>query len=240
MVSVVERAASSGVGEVIYLGDCFQYLIGMSKFWTNRVVTVLEAWQRARSSGMRIGIVEGNRDFFLDAPELAAKIDWSARQHEFASGGRRYRLVHGDLVNRRDLQYRFWSSVSKSAVARLWARLLPRSAAVAIVRRMEAHLAETNRKFRYTKPIADLERSARKAWAEGIGTVFWGHFHTPWRCSDGDHEALIIPAWLETRSSVMVDGDGRWALVDDRFEPAKPVADNHAETGYLGPERRFS
>jgi UDP-2,3-diacylglucosamine hydrolase len=164
---------------------------------------------------MVIGIVEGNRDFFLDAPDLAAEIDWSARVREFDSAGHRYRLVHGDLVNRRDFQYRFWSTISKSRVARVWAGLLPRSAAVSIVRRMEAHLAKTNRKFRYAKPIADLEKSAAEAWADGVGTVFWGHFHTPWMCSDGDHQALIIPAWLENRSSVLVRDDGGWSLVDD-------------------------
>jgi len=230
MISLVERAVSFGVGEIIYLGDCFQYLIGMSKFWTRGVVNVLEAWQRARSAGILIGIVEGNRDFFLDAPDLAAKIDWSARMYEFESGGRRYRLVHGDLVNRRDFQYRFWSSISKSGVARLWARLLPRAAAVAIVRRMEAHLATTNRKFRYAKPIADLKKCGAEAWAEGVGTLFWGHFHTPWSYGDGDHEAMIIPAWLETRASVLVDGSGEWSLVDSDLEPTSLIIDDDSIT----------
>lgn len=231
MTALVERAGASGVGELIYLGDAFQYLIGMSKFWTTGVYRVLECWRRARSAGMVIGIVEGNRDFFLDAPDLAAEIDWSARVREFDTGGRRYRLVHGDLVNRRDFQYRFWSTVSKSRVARVWAGLLPRSAAVAIVRRMEAHLATTNRKFRYTKPIADLERSAAEAWADGVGTVFWGHFHSPWMCSDGDREALIIPAWLENRSSVLVRADGGWTLVDDSLQEKQLIIDDEAVAG---------
>ncbi|MDX2437805.1 MAG: metallophosphoesterase family protein [Acidobacteriota bacterium] len=228
MTSLVERAAASGVGEIIYLGDGFQYLIGMSKFWTTGFREVLAAWRRARSAGVAIGIVEGNRDFFLDAPELATEIDWSARLYDFQSGDRRYRLVHGDLVNRRDLQNRFWSRISKASVARLWAHLLPRAAAVAIVRRMEAHLAMTNRKFRYAKPLADLEKSAYRAWAEGIGTLFWGHFHTPWMCRDGDHEALIIPAWLESRTSVLVDAGGGWSLVDDDFERTSLVLDDDA------------
>ena len=240
MISLVDRAVAGGAGEIIYLGDCFQYLIGMSKFWTTSVVAVLAAWQRARASGTAIGIIEGNRDFFLDAPELAAEIDWSTRVYDFESGDRRYRLVHGDLVNRRDLQYRFWSSISKSAVARLWAHLLPRPAAVAIVRRMEAHLANTNRKFRYTKPIADLERSAEEAWAEGVGTLFWGHFHTPWRYGDGAHEALIIPAWLESRSSVMVDGKSGWSLVDDNLEPRVLVDDRDRKADPTATESRSS
>ena len=171
-----------------------------------------------RRQGVHIVVIEGNRDFFLDEPELAAEIDWSGRCYEFAAGDRRFRLDHGDLVNPRDFQYHFWSKVSKSAIARIWARLLPRSLAVAIVRHMEAHLAKTNRKFRYTKPIEDLRRSASSAWAEGIDVLFLGHFHSPWECREGDRLAMIIPAWLETRTEVLVHPDGAWHFVDLTLE----------------------
>ena len=88
------------------------------------------------------------------------------------------------------------------------------SLAVTIVRRMEAHLATTNRRFRYKKPILDLKKAARSTWAEGVDILFWGHFHTTWEVRDGEHLALIIPAWLETRQSVLVGTDGRWRYVD--------------------------
>ncbi len=220
MIALIRSAVAAGCGEIVYLGDGFQYLIGMSKFWTAPVREVVAAWRELRrTEGTRVAIVEGNRDFFLDAPELAAEIDWSGRRLEFTSGGIRFRLDHGDLVNRRDLRYRFWSRLSKSTPARIWARLLPQSVAVAIVRTMEARLAETNRKFRYTKPLHDLRRSARSAWDAGIDVVFWGHFHSTWRTTEGDREALIIPAWLECRTAVLVDGDGGWRLVDQQLCP---------------------
>jgi UDP-2,3-diacylglucosamine pyrophosphatase LpxH len=221
MSSLVRRASAEGVDEVIYLGDAFQYLIGMSKFWTTALREVMESWREVRRQGLRIVVIEGNRDFFLDEPDLASEIDWSGRCFEFVSGDRRYRLDHGDLVNRRDLQYRFWSKLSKSALARIWARLLPRSLAIAIVRHMEAHLAKTNRKFRYTKPIKDLRRSASLAWADGVDVLFWGHFHTLWGCREGDHLAMIVPAWLETRTCVLVHPDGAWHCVDSELEKSE-------------------
>jgi UDP-2,3-diacylglucosamine hydrolase len=210
MSALVRRAASQGVGEVIYLGDAFQYLIGMSKFWTPSVSKVMDAWREVRRRGLRVVIIEGNRDFFLDERDLATEIDWGGRVYEFTCGDLRYRLDHGDLVNRRDFQYRFWSTVSKSTIARIWARLLPRPVAVAIVRRMEARLATTNRKFRYTKPVADLRRTASKAWSDGVDVLFWGHFHTFWEHREGNHLAMIVPAWLETRTAVLVERDGAW------------------------------
>ena len=163
MCTLVRRAAATGVEEVIYLGDAFQYLIGMSKFWTTGLRDVMRTWREVRQHGVRILVVEGNRDFFLDEPELAKEIDWSGRLYTFQAGDNRFLLDHGDLVNPRDFQYRFWSRISKSAVARVWARFLPRSLAVAIVRHMEAHLATTNQKFRYEKPVEDLKRCAESA-----------------------------------------------------------------------------
>jgi len=219
MSLLVHRAAGEGVGEIIYLGDAFQYLIGMSKFWTTSLREVMDAWRDVRASGVRIIVVEGNRDFFLDEDEIAREIDWGGRRYEFSQGSVRYRLDHGDLVNPRDFQYRFWAWVSKCAPARLWARWLPKSMAVAIVRHMEAHLATTNKKFRYTKPISDLKRAAERAWHEGIDVLFWGHFHSTWEWKRDNRLALIIPAWLETRRSVLVDPDGSWTYVDSGLKP---------------------
>ena len=235
MTALLERAAAEDVGEVIYLGDAFQYLIGMTKFWTTSVFEVRDVWRRLRAAGITVGIVEGNRDFFLDARDLADEVDWSARKFSFKSGGKTYLLDHGDHVNPRDFQYRFWSTVSKSQVARLWAHLLPRPIAVGIVRYMEAHLAKTNRKFRYTRPIADLRRYAEVAWGRGVDIVFWGHFHTPWRCRNGSgNEALIVPAWLENRTSILVEPDGRWDLVDDSLKSTDLKLDELSE-----PERNM-
>ena len=217
------KAQDLGVTEIIYLGDGFQYLIGMSKFWTAGVVEVMEIWRRLRENGVRIGVVEGNRDFFLDAPELAAELDWSGLEYEFSAGSRRFRLVHGDKVNLRDLQYRFWSRVSKSWPARVWARLLPRPVAVGIVRTMEARLAETNRRFRYKKPLVSLRRAAVDAWSNGIDVLLWGHFHTNWEYSRDEKAAIILPAWLDTGKSALVDARGAAVMVEKNLTPCGPV-----------------
>ncbi len=50
MVSMLLNARDSGVTEIIYLGDGFQYLIGMSKFWTAGVIEVIETWRLLRRS----------------------------------------------------------------------------------------------------------------------------------------------------------------------------------------------
>lgn len=224
MSSMLLKAQDLGVTEIIYLGDGFQYLIGMSKFWTRHVRTVMGVWRELRQNGVKIGVVEGNRDFFLDAPELAAELDWSGLSYDFQAGTRKFRLIHGDKVNPRDFQYRFWSWVSKSAPARVWARLLPRPVAVWIVRTMEARLAETNRRFRYYKPVESLRSAARSAWADDVDVLFWGHFHTMWRFTWDDREAFILPDWLATGKAVLVDERGAAVLVEKNLTPCGPLS----------------
>ena len=229
MAALVGRAVDAGFGELIYLGDAFQYLIGMAKFWTSAVRLVLAEWDRARRRGVRVLLIEGNRDFFLDEPELAAHVDWTGRRYQFEAGARSFRVVHGDRVNLRDLQYRFWSAVSKSRPARLWARLLPASLAVAIVSHMEARLAATNRKYRYRKPVRDLQRAASEAWADGVDVLLWGHFHTTWACHDADRLALVVPAWMETRGCLAVAEDGSWSWRSAALDPQPLPAGSETE-----------
>lgn len=223
MISMLLKAGDSGVTEIIYLGDGFQYLIGMSKFWTVGVVEVIAAWRRLRRAGVRIGIIEGNRDFFLDAPDLRAEVDWVGLEIDFIAGSRRFRLVHGDKVNLRDFQYRFWSRISKSWTARVWAGLLPRALAVGIVRTMEARLAETNRRFRYKKPLASLRSAAESAWNEGVDVLLWGHFHTQWVHSRDDRTAIILPAWLDTGKAVLIGSEGESVMVEKNLTPCGPL-----------------
>jgi len=221
MVAMLVRAESDGIGEILYLGDTFQYLIGMSKFWTASIEEVLEAWDGFRSRGGTIRLIEGNRDFFLDEMDLDCRIDQSAIFIDFTAGDVTFRLVHGDKVNQRDWQYLFWSRLSKCMPARLWARWLPRRLAVAIVRKMEAHLAQTNRKFRYEKPVEALRGEAETAFQRGVDVQLFGHFHTLWTFSDGEKMAMVIPAWLETRQALIVEEAGRWYGVDENLRPVK-------------------
>jgi len=219
MVEMLTRCVPAGITEVIYLGDSFKYLIGMAKFWTRSVAEVITAWDEIRAAGVKVRLIEGNRDFFLDEAELASRIDSSHLQIDFEQCGRRYRLVHGDKVNQRDFQYLFWSAFSKAFFSRLFARWLPRRLALRIVQSMEQHMATTNKKFRYTKPEAALKREADKAFADGVDVLLWGHFHTLWRYDVAASTAMVVPAWLEHRLALLLQDDGNWIFVNPDLEP---------------------
>jgi UDP-2,3-diacylglucosamine hydrolase len=207
-LAMVERLQSRTPGEVVFLGDVFRALVGFARFWDASVRRGLEALSELRRSGSRVVLVEGNRDFFLDASALDPYRDFAATVHSFTAGGRRFLLEHGDLLNRRDRSYRFWRTVSKSGPARVWARMLPRRLAQRIVFGTESRLKETNFSYRRELPVADLERAAHRHFAAGVDVVLWGHFHRPWSLREGAREAHVVPGWIETGTVVWIGDTG--------------------------------
>ena len=212
--AALARVRSRGAGEAVFLGDLFRTLVGFERFWDAGVRAGLEELAGLRRHGVRVVLIEGNRDFFLDASELGPYRDAAVQAHSFSAGGRRFLLEHGDLVNSRDRQYRFWRTLSKSSTARLWARLLPGFLAKRIVHGTESRLSQTNFSYRRELPEEDLVRAARRHFAAGVDVVFWGHFHREWRLRDGGREAAVVPGWMETGTIVWVEDDGRWGLED--------------------------
>ncbi|MGE5236884.1 MAG: UDP-2,3-diacylglucosamine diphosphatase [Acidobacteriota bacterium] len=217
-LGLCRQLAERQVDEVVFLGDLFRTLVGYARFWDDTVRAGLGALAMLREGGRRIVMVEGNRDFFLDSADLDPYRDASGVAHSFASGGRRFLLEHGDLVNRGDRQYRMWRSISKSGTARLWARLLPRRLASRLVRGTEERLAQTNFAYRRVLPVADLEARARRYFDAGVDVVLWGHFHRPWRFATAAGEAFAVPAWEDTGTVVWIDGEGGMT-----FEPTFPA-----------------
>lgn len=197
-----------GARELVFLGDVFKALVGFSRFWDEPVREGLALLAETRRAGVRVVMVEGNRDFYLDVPELAPFRDTAGLVHSFVAGGRRFLCEHGDTVNRRDHLYLFWRRVSKSPLARLSARLLPRRLAQRIVHSTEAQLAQTNFAHRRSMPERFLEQAALQHFAAGVDVLLWGHFHRSWRLDSGRREAIVLPAWLDSRAVAWVDALG--------------------------------
>jgi UDP-2,3-diacylglucosamine pyrophosphatase LpxH len=206
---VIGELAEAGVGEVVFLGDLFRTLVGFPRFWGAEVRCGLGELGRLRRAGVRIVLVEGNRDFFLDRHELDPFRDACGISHSFAAGGRRFLLEHGDLINASDFRYRAWRALSKSAPARVWAKLLPHRLAGRIVSRTEQRLSRTNFSYRKTLPEEALTRAARRHFAAGVHEVMWGHFHEPFVVTERGCVARVVPGWLAFGTVMLVHPDGR-------------------------------
>jgi UDP-2,3-diacylglucosamine hydrolase len=199
--------------EIHLLGDIFRYLIGDPKFSHPVLDRFVEEVRHARSDGVRVVYVEGNRDFFLRGSYLQKEFDAVVPEASFREGGKSFLLVHGDGINERDWPYRFWKAVSKNPISRFVMRLIPGKAANAIASAMERRLRDTNFKHKSQLPVEMIRGFAERRLSEGFDVVLLGHFHEAWECEVGRGRVAIVPPFLEERRWVEVDASGQMRVV---------------------------
>jgi UDP-2,3-diacylglucosamine hydrolase len=199
LVEQIHGVAEQGCERLILLGDIFHIWVAKKRFETPEVRAVMAAVQEARRRGVRVEYVEGNRDFFVGTGPYAACFDRVALEVSFEAAGCRYLAVHGDGLNDRDTQYRWWRWLSKSLPVRLAMRLVPTRLAQRLVHSTEAKLAQTNFKHKRQVPEAVLRAYGEKRLAEGYDALLLGHFHEPhrWRVPGG--EVRLLDAWFRSR-----------------------------------------
>lgn len=190
---------NQGCTHLILLGDLFHVWVGDAKYETDEVRQVLIAVDRLRECGVRVEYVEGNRDFFIANSQYAERFDRVGPEVSFESGEKRFLAVHGDGLNDRDYQYRFWRRLSKSWPSRFLMHSLPGPVARRTVAVTESGLARTNFKHKAVIPEDVIRSYAGKRHAEGFDVVIMGHFHEERRWQMDSGEVWLVDAWFRSR-----------------------------------------
>ncbi|MCU1347682.1 MAG: hypothetical protein JWO56_712 [Acidobacteria bacterium] len=190
----------------LYLnGDLFHYLIAHPKFFTPSVEKVFTKFREVRDGGVAIHYVEGNRDFFLKGSFAEQSVTDVGLEYAFTAGDKRYLIVHGDMINDRDLPYRFWRFASKNALSRLGLELIPKRTAKKFVDSVEARLASSNFKHKSRLPAELMEAYGRKRSGDGYTDVVFGHFHQKLVMPTTGATVTILPPWYETGEAMVID-----------------------------------
>lgn len=192
---------------LVLLGDLFQGWVGFRRFETPQIAAVAAALRRLRGQGVRVDYVEGNRDFFLARGPYADCFDAVVHEVAFTAGGVRFLAVHGDGLDERDRQYRFWRRASKSALSRLVISKTPRALARRLVWKTEARLARTNLEHKRRIPKEALVRYAGRRLAAGHDVLLLGHFHEEHRWPVAGGLLWLLPAWFDSRRPVWLPED---------------------------------
>jgi UDP-2,3-diacylglucosamine hydrolase len=200
----------------LYLnGDLFHYLIADPKFYTSSVEHVFARFRALRDSGMAIHYVEGNRDFFLHGSFAEEAVTDVALEFAVTAGDRKYLIVHGDMINDRDIPYRFWRWASKNAISKFALKFIPKKVARGFVDKIESRLSDSNFKHKYQLPIERMEAYGRTRGAEGFTHVVFGHFHEK-LVLEGPTTVTVLPAWYETGEAMAIDpvsGSFEWVTI---------------------------
>ena len=190
----------------LYLnGDLFHYLIAHPKFYTSSVDKVMAKFREVRDGGIAIHYVEGNRDFFLKGSFVENAVSDIGMEYPIEAGKRKYLIVHGDMINDRDWQYRFWRRASKNPVSKLGLNLIPKKTARKFVDDVERRLAKSNFKHKSVLPLDLMKRYGVKRAKEGFTDVVFGHFHEKLVMEAGGGTVTVLPPWYETGEAMRID-----------------------------------
>ena len=192
--------------QALYLnGDVFHYLIAHPTFRTAAVDRVFRKFAEVRDGGIPVHYVEGNRDFFIKGSFVEQFVSDIAFEFAVPAGPRKYLIVHGDMINDRDWQYRFWRRASKNPVTKLGVNLVPKGIAHSFVDSVEARLSRSNFKHKYTLPLELMKKYGDRRGLEGYTDVVFGHFHEKLVMPGERATVTVLPAWYETGEAMRID-----------------------------------
>ena len=212
-LEALERVAARGATEISLLGDIFHYFIAHPKFETPAILRFLRKVEELRESRVPVTYIEGNREFFLRGSYVEDRFRDVCDEQIFVQGGRRFLLTHGDLLNEKDLPYRFWRFLSKNPVSRASIAFFPKKTGNRFVWKVEARLYRSNFKHKKQLPVEMIRRFARRRIAEGVDVILLGHFHKSWAEEIGPGRVEILPAFVEEKRWMEIADDGSTSLV---------------------------
>ncbi len=212
-LTLAEKAASEKI-PLFLLGDIFDLWFGAPGLTFRFQKPVIERLRELRRGGLRLYYVEGNRDFYLKKHHEGSTFHVvSDGEMDAAIGPRRVLLSHGDTVNRADLAYRFWKTLSKNRLAYGALSLMPSSLVLPVADRLEKKLRKTNRRLRKSFPEKEVRDFALRMFAaSGVDFLILGHFHAERiiRFAQGQETKtlVVLPSWKEEWRYFYLAGEG--------------------------------
>lgn len=185
--------------DLVLLGDILDLWIGLPGHGTETGQCLLD-WCRRERPRRRLGLVEGNHEFYVGASHPECFGFWSPR--EWREGGLLF--AHGDLANRRDWGYRLLRLATKNPLARLFFSHAP--GRVALARKIKRSLGEAGRLREKHLPEEAVRAYADRWFARGVRRLFLAHFHREYRYQDGEGRlCLLVPPWQGTGKLLRYD-----------------------------------
>jgi len=191
--------------DLIFLGDIFDLWVALPRYETGIHRNFL-SWCREQKKHRTVGFLEGNHEYYL-ASQRAEAFTWCSNDAWWQDdAGTLY--VHGDQINRKDRNYLLFKKLSKNSIARYILRSLPFGPKIADS--LKAGLKKTNQQARLQIPWDEIKFFADNRFAEGVDTIFMGHFHQEYCCANQESKNLyLLPDWLGTQKVALFEKNPR-------------------------------
>ena len=198
---------------LVILGDLFELWLGSNNLMADYHREVLGEIAALKKRGVETIYTAGNRDFIFDEGLKEIFTSFYDCSHEFEYGGRRVHVVHGDLVNRRDYQYRIWRRVSRNPLVMKSFRFIPDSLSARLAGKIEIMMRRTNLPHKKRFPREECEDYARSCFRSSADYVILGHFHREYEWSpEAGKKLFSLPDWGSTGQTLLLNHDGKMLL----------------------------
>ena len=176
LAALIECCRQEGA-DLYLLGDVFETWLGKRQLQLSTYDAEIALFESATSTGVRVILVPGNRDFLLDESFCAATGVLLGRDSiELVSAGGRLLLSHGDLFSTSDVAYQRLRRLLRSPFFRFLTGILPTIALAALARRLRRHSRAAVLAKNPTTLAPDVDRVGELI-DEGFDQVVCGHFH---------------------------------------------------------------
>ena len=217
-------ARAGDAGTVVLLGDLFSLWLGLDRWTGPHHRAVLDACADLRREGVRVVLVEGNRELWA-APWEGRAFDVVTRRWEARTGdGRRWTFVHGDLLDREDRVNLLFQAIVRSRVTRALFRALPAGVAPRVGRRLERALRRRCPRRREAPAEERLGAWARALARTGADAAAIGHLHLERHrepAGAGEADLWLVPDWRARRRHLRILPSGE-ARYEDGGPPPPP------------------
>jgi UDP-2,3-diacylglucosamine hydrolase len=181
--------------DLIFLGDIFDLWIAMPRYEED-IHDQFSAWCRNQKTIRAIGFLEGNHEFYL-ADEKPETFTWCPK-NACRRDNTGVLFVHGDQINRKDKIYLGFKKLTKNKITKFILRTLP--CGPSLIGSLQGGLNRIDNKNRGYLPEEEIEKFAESRFAEGVDTIFAGHFHREYRYRNYESKELyVLPDWLSTQ-----------------------------------------
>jgi UDP-2,3-diacylglucosamine hydrolase len=204
---------------VYILGDLFEYWVGDDAGLRDYAAETA-ALRSLSDSGVRIGLMHGNRDFMVGRRfAAAAGVELLRDPLRVEIEGVPTLLSHGDVFCTDDIPYQRWRSFSRNKLAQSIFRLMPESARRGFGGSFRSR-SEQMKTQKVAKTIVDVNDGAiRQAFKRhGVPRMIHGHTHRPAEHAhdiDGSARLRIVLAdWRPGRMEYLACDTRGWRRLD--------------------------
>jgi UDP-2,3-diacylglucosamine hydrolase len=200
------KAISEEVTHLYIVGDLFDFWYEYKKVIPKKYFEFLHILKSISERGVEIHYLAGNHDFYLGRffDEYLNIKTWQD-EYTFELGGKRFYLLHGDGLAKRDSGYRFLKRVLRSKTNNRIFRWLHPDLGIPFARFVSGSSRNYTRNINL-QDEEDYKAFAEKQFSEGYDYVLLGHRHIPLEYKKDHHIYINLGEWFEKNSYAVFDG----------------------------------